>query len=234
MAMNSRDTERQSAGRSEVTGSTSGSQADISGQAQDAASQAKDKAGEVADQAKEMTASRANEQKDNAADSLGTIARAVGNVGDKLRDQNPTIAHYADMASDRIDQLAGQISSRDVTDLLDDVEEYARRNPAVFLGGAFALGLIGARFLKSSQPSSSDGSRRESMRYRGPGTYHTAGARYTGRNTLPPRTDYRPGGYRLAGSSMDRQRRSAYGNSDPAMTTDTTRSETEEGRYGTR
>jgi hypothetical protein len=30
------------------------------------------------------------------------------------------------------------------------VEDFARRNPAVFLGGAFALGLVGARFIKSS------------------------------------------------------------------------------------
>jgi len=36
--------------------------------------------------------------------------------------------------------------------LLADVQQLARRQPAVFIGSAFELGLVGARFLKSSQP----------------------------------------------------------------------------------
>ena len=36
--------------------------------------------------------------------------------------------------------------------MVTQVEQYARRQPAIFLGGAFALGLLGARFLKSSNP----------------------------------------------------------------------------------
>ena len=31
-----------------------------------------------------------------------------------------------------------------------DAESYARRNPAVFLGSAFVLGILAARFFKSS------------------------------------------------------------------------------------
>jgi len=33
------------------------------------------------------------------------------------------------------------------------VEGYARRNPAVFVGAAFALGFLAARFLKTSSPN---------------------------------------------------------------------------------
>ena len=33
----------------------------------------------------------------------------------------------------------------------EDLENLARRQPALMLGGALVLGLIGARFLKSSQ-----------------------------------------------------------------------------------
>jgi hypothetical protein len=34
------------------------------------------------------------------------------------------------------------------------VENLARRQPALVFAGAFALGLVGARFLKSSDPGS--------------------------------------------------------------------------------
>jgi hypothetical protein len=34
--------------------------------------------------------------------------------------------------------------------MIQEVERFARRQPALFLGGAFTLGLIAARFLKSS------------------------------------------------------------------------------------
>jgi hypothetical protein len=37
--------------------------------------------------------------------------------------------------------------------LIDDVEDFARREPAVFIGGAIAIGLVAARFLKSSRRS---------------------------------------------------------------------------------
>lgn len=137
MSTGSRDAGSARTRNSEMSSSSSGS-SEMTSQVQDAAEQAKQKAGEVADQAKQTTASRANEQKDKAADSLGSVARAFDDVGNQLRDQNPTMAHYADMASDKIEQFASQISNRDVTDLLGDVEDFARRNPAAFLGGAIA------------------------------------------------------------------------------------------------
>jgi hypothetical protein len=34
--------------------------------------------------------------------------------------------------------------------MVRNVEDFARRQPALFIGGAFMLGLLGARFLKSS------------------------------------------------------------------------------------
>jgi hypothetical protein len=40
---------------------------------------------------------------------------------------------------------------------MQEAERYARQNPWVFLGGAFAVGLAAARFLKSSAPRPSYG-----------------------------------------------------------------------------
>ena len=40
--------------------------------------------------------------------------------------------------------------------MLSDVKDFARKNPAIFLGGAFAMGIVAARFLKSSPMSLDD------------------------------------------------------------------------------
>jgi hypothetical protein len=50
-----------------------------------------------------------------------------------------------------VDQVANYLRSKDAQAMKTDLENLARRQPALVLGGALFLGLIGARFLKSSQ-----------------------------------------------------------------------------------
>ena len=94
--------------------------------------------------------SRVDEQKNRAADGLGGIASAFQQASNELRNENEALASYVDMASDQMRRLAEQIRQRGVADMLDDVSEFAHRRPAVFIGGAFLLGLTLARFMKSS------------------------------------------------------------------------------------
>jgi hypothetical protein len=51
-----------------------------------------------------------------------------------------------------LERFSGYLSEREVGDLVYEAEDYARRHSAYFVGGAFLLGLLGARFLKSSTP----------------------------------------------------------------------------------
>ena len=91
-------------------------------------------------------------QKDRAADGVGTVTQALRHSTAQLRDdQHETIAQYLEQAADQIDRWTTTIREKDVTEVLDDVQSLARRQPAVFIGSAFALGLLGARFLKSSR-----------------------------------------------------------------------------------
>jgi hypothetical protein len=94
--------------------------------------------------------SRVDEQKNRAADGLGGIADAIRNAGNELRGENEALAQYVDMASDQMKRFADQIRQRGVADMMDDVQMFARRRPALFIGGAFLVGLGLARFLKSS------------------------------------------------------------------------------------
>ena len=104
----------------------------------------------VLDGVKQRVTSRVDEQKNRAAAGLGGIADVIRSAGNELRNENETLASYVDTASDQMKRFADQIREKGVADLLDDVQEFARRRPALFIGGAFLLGLGIARFLKSS------------------------------------------------------------------------------------
>jgi len=94
--------------------------------------------------------SRVDEQKNRAADGLGGIADVFRSAGNELRNENETLASYVDTASDQLRRFAENIRERGVADILDDVHAFARRRPALFIGGAFLIGLGIARFLKAS------------------------------------------------------------------------------------
>jgi hypothetical protein len=99
---------------------------------------------------KQNVTSRVDEQKNRAADGLGGIANVFRNAGNELRSENEALASYVDMASDQLRRFADQIRQKGVADMMDDVHSFARRRPALFIGGAFLVGLGIARFLKSS------------------------------------------------------------------------------------
>ena len=94
--------------------------------------------------------SRVDEQKKRAADGLGGIADVFRSASNDLRSDNETLASYVDLAGDQMRRFADHIRERGVADMLDDVHAFARRRPALFIGGAFLVGLGVARFLKSS------------------------------------------------------------------------------------
>lgn len=106
--------------------------------------------GKVLGGVKERVTSRVDEQKNRAADGLGGIADVFRTAGNELRGENETLASYVDMASDQMRRFADQIRQKGVADMLEEVHLFARRRPALFIGGAFLIGIGLARFLKSS------------------------------------------------------------------------------------
>jgi len=100
--------------------------------------------------------SRVDEQKNRAADGLGGIADVIRSASDELRSENETLASYVDMAGDQMRRFADQIRQRGIADMMDDVGQFARRRPALFIGGAFLVGIGIARFLKSTADRGDD------------------------------------------------------------------------------
>lgn len=102
---------------------------------------------------KESATAQLNKQKDRGADALGSVAQAVRSSTQRLGDErHELLASYVDKAAEHIERWARQMRDKDVEELLADMQRLARRQPALFIGSAFALGLVGTRFFKSSSP----------------------------------------------------------------------------------
>ena len=137
----------------------------------------------MVDRMKDRAAAQINSQKDRATDGLGTVAQAVRQSTQQLRDQHhETVASYVEQAADQIERLSQRLRQKDIGSLLDDAQQLARRQPALFIGSAFALGVICARFLKSSPPPE--------QRYGAYGAWRRRGKRFSEPWRLPRKARY--------------------------------------------
>ena len=112
------------------------------------------------DKAEQQARSRLNATKKDAALTLSSVASTLLSSSTQLKDEQQNLAgEYVEKAAEQIDRLATYIQNADPGEVVDSVERFARRRPAVFIGAAFALGVIGARFLKSSRRRTFEGDR---------------------------------------------------------------------------
>src|SRR5690606_18500587 len=78
------------------------------------------------------------------------VRDALRSASDQLRDEDDFAAEYVDKVSESITKVANYVSSADFSNLGRDAHQFARERPGLFFGGAFAVGLMVGRFLKSS------------------------------------------------------------------------------------
>jgi len=102
----------------------------------------------MVDRVKQSATAQLTNQKDRGTDALGSDA----------------IARYVEKAADQIETCSRRLKEKDIDELATDVQRLARRQPAVFIGSAFVLGIAGARFLKSSRQQNEYGYGSESRR----------------------------------------------------------------------
>src|SRR4051812_27428583 len=135
------------------------------------------------DKVKQGATSQLSTQKDRATEGIGSVVEAVRQSSQQLRDnQHDTLAQYVDQAVGQLERFSNRLKEKNVGEILQEAQQLARRRPAVFIGSAFAIGLLGARFLKSSRENQSgyrgDG---RSAYGRGEGDVYGVGGRdYTG------------------------------------------------------
>jgi hypothetical protein len=128
-----------------------------------------DKAKETASGTYDAVASKATTKieagKGELSTGLKTLADTFRRTGTDLKatpQSTPLTdltAKYTGSAADQIEKVANYFERKNLRAMMRDSEDFARRNPAIFLGAAFGIGLLAARFLKSSPPSARNSDR---------------------------------------------------------------------------
>jgi hypothetical protein len=105
----------------------------------------------VLDDARHRAREVAGEQKNVAAERLTGFASALRHASSDLDEQGQSVVSgFVRQAADGLEHFSGAVRRNDVDDLVGGIEDFARRQPAVFIGSAVLAGFGIARFMKSS------------------------------------------------------------------------------------
>jgi hypothetical protein len=116
-----------------------------------AANDVKEQLSETAERVQQTAKSQLTDRKDQVADTMDNVVSALRKTSEQLQGEDTGfMGDYVNKAADKVSSLSQHLRENDLDGLLRETEDFARREPALFLGGAFALGVIAARFLKSS------------------------------------------------------------------------------------
>lgn len=153
LASQARDAARDIRDRaSDISGEVTRTAKDQAAQLGDAA---KDLASSTVGKVQEQVQSVLSQQKSAGADYIGAIAQATERAAGQFAEASPQAARYIRKASGQMEDVANIVRTRDVRELVGEVEKLARSQPALFFGGAVILGFAALRFLKSSAPAQS-------------------------------------------------------------------------------
>src|SRR5215212_9424044 len=110
--------------------------------------------GPVMDKAAEQVTSRLDMGRDYVVETMTGVAQALRQTGQHLREEaaQPMLAGYAERGAEQVERLGGYLRQRDASQLMTEMESFARRQPMVFSGAAFALGMLAVRFFRSEAP----------------------------------------------------------------------------------
>ena len=160
-ASGQRGAANRSGGNSSVSDQLSDQADDLLGQGKDAASGLTSIAQGATDELRRSAASLARDGSEKLADALGkqlsTGAGFFEEASESLRaaaaeldDTLPPVAYALRTAAGRGDDIAEQIRTKSLGELLEAGSAYARQNPVVVFSAAAGLGLLLSRFAKSS------------------------------------------------------------------------------------
>lgn len=120
--------------------------------AQELAERAKQQLTEAAEKAGSQGRDLLNDRKNRVAAELHAYSDAARRVASRLEDEQDTyLAHYLREAANRVESFGNHLRERNLGDLMEEVEQMARRRPEVFFGAMFVAGLAAARFVKASK-----------------------------------------------------------------------------------
>lgn len=125
-------------------------------EAQRLVEESKQHARALMDDAKGQLEEQSRTQRDRLVETLGTL----GNDLDRMAGQADSglASELVRNAAQRVQTMSRSIEGREPAELLDDVRDFARRRPGVFLLGALAAGVVAGRVARGAHRAQSSSS----------------------------------------------------------------------------
>jgi ElaB/YqjD/DUF883 family membrane-anchored ribosome-binding protein len=106
---------------------------------------------EFLDAARSAAESLLEEQKRQIADRVSAVAKALRSAAQPLEEsQTRVIARYLEEGAMQVESFSRNMRERRWSELVADTEDFARRQPTVFVLGAVATGFVVGRLLWAS------------------------------------------------------------------------------------
>jgi hypothetical protein len=112
--------------------------------------EAGERAGQLIERGADIGFRQADRGLDQAVDGIESVADSIRRVSLDMESDQPQMANLASGAADQAEAIASYLRETDVRHLIGTVEDFARRQPLLFLGGAFLLGVAASRFVKAA------------------------------------------------------------------------------------
>jgi len=109
------------------------------------------KASQVKEKTEGKIVSVLKQNKEAATGEIRSFIQVLRDTSEKLKKEDHiTVAEYSEKLADGLERMNESIRQRDVKETFHNVEDFAKRQPWLFVGGAVAGGFALSRFLKSS------------------------------------------------------------------------------------
>lgn len=121
--------------------------------ASEATAQAKSLAGEARTQVSDTAADQTRVQRDKLVSTLGTLGDDLDQMAE--RSDGGLAADVAKEVAGHARSLTSYLDGREPGELLEDVRDFARRRPGMFLLGALAAGVVAGRLARGVKDADS-------------------------------------------------------------------------------
>jgi hypothetical protein len=123
----------------------------VKDQVRDKAEVAQDKARGAFGQARGRLSDQVDQRSTQAGERIAGTASDVRSIAEELRSQGKDApANLAEQVAGQADRVGDYLKGASGDRILQDVEDFARRQPMLVAAGALALGFAASRFLKAS------------------------------------------------------------------------------------
>jgi gas vesicle protein len=103
----------------------------------------KTQAGNLTDQAKEVAS-------DAGENYVGNVANIIRRSAYEFDSEMPQAGHYIRKAAAQLDNVSEAMRNKNMSEIVGNVQDFARKQPTAFFGAAVLLGFAAVRFLKSA------------------------------------------------------------------------------------